>query len=313
MRYAEACRELDVQPSSSAAQIKSAYRRLAREHHPDLNSGQEGPRFQRIQEAYDLLMSERPALVSPAGPSPAAWPGQRVPLRTPVSGQDVTGVLKVSLEEVFSGTTADITFEDVEACERCGATGAEPGSAWIPCPPCQGMPSTKCEWCGGEGQVPSEPCVSCEGSGTDLTTRTVRVAVPRSSRAGQILRVKDKGGWGLRGRGSIRLELQVEPHGRLTRQGDDLEVQLPVTVLQAVLGGEAEVEGLDEVPYRIAVTPGSSSGKRFRLSGRGMYLEREGERRGDLYAVTSVQIPSKLSDRQRQLYEMLLAEETQQD
>ena len=105
----------------------------------------------------------------------------------------------------------------------------------------------------------------------------------------------------------------MEPHGRLTRQGDDLEVQLPVTVLQAVLGGEAEVEGLDEVPYRIAVTPGSSSGKRFRLSGRGMYLEREGERRGDLYAVTSVQIPSELSDRQRQLYEMLLAEETQQD
>ena len=99
--------------------------------------------------------------------------------------------------------------------------------------------------------MPSEPCVSCEGSGTDLTTRTVRVAVPRSSRAGQILRVKDKGGWGLRGRGSIRLELQVEPHGRLTRQGDDLEVQLPVTVLQAVLGGEAEV--VDPHDYCLAM------------------------------------------------------------
>lgn len=312
MRYAEACRELDVLPNSSSADIKRAYRRLVRQHHPDLNGGtpEAAARFQRIQAAYDLLMKERPAVQSaPRRGTPVSWPGRRVPLKSPVRGQDVTGTLRVSLPEVFTGTTADITFEDLEPCERCGATGAEPGSSWIPCPPCQGMPSPKCEWCAGEGQVPAEACRECEGAGVDEASRTVRVAVPRSSRDGQTLRVKDKGGWGLKGRGEIRLDLTVDPHPSLRRNGDDLEMDLPISVLQAVLGGEAEVQGMDETPFRIAITPGSSSGKRMRLAGRGLYRGRTGEERGDLYAVLSVQVPDKLTERQRHLYQRLLEEE----
>lgn len=313
MRYAEACRELNVLPNSSPAEIKSAYRKLVREHHPDLNGGDPGAasRFQRIQQAYDLLMSEKPQPIPRAarGPVVTNWPGRREALRTPVRGQDVTGRLRVSLAEVFTGTTADITFDDLEPCERCGATGAEPGSAWIPCPPCQGMPISSCEWCAGEGQVPSEPCAECQGAGVFDTTRTVRVAVPRSSSDGQTLRVKGRGGWGLRGKGEIRLDLQVDPHGSLRRDKADLETDLPIGVLQAVLGGEAEVQGLDESPYRIAITPGSSSGKRMRLAGRGLYKNKQGDERGDLYAVLSVQVPQSLTDQQRNLYERLLETE----
>lgn len=305
-------------PSATHSEIKQAYRRLVRQHHPDVNGGdpRAAERFQRIQQAYDLLINEKPPpLKSPSAKrqARAAWPGRRVPLRTPVSGQDVTGTLRVTLEELFTGTTADISFEDIEPCERCGATGAEPGSAWIPCPPCQGMPSPRCEWCAGSGQVPSEACTACDGAGIEDTERTVRVAVPRSAKDGQVLRVKGKGGWGMRGRGAIRVDLHMENHPTINRSGSDLELRLPVGVLQAILGGEAEVQGLDEEPYRIAITPGSSSGKRFRLKNRGMYKSKNGDDRGDLFAVVEVQVPSHLTERQRQLYEMLLAEEASQD
>jgi molecular chaperone DnaJ len=137
--------------------------------------------------------------------------------------------------------------------------------------------------------------------------------VPRSAKDGQTLRVRSKGRWGLKGRGDIRLELQVEPHPKLKRSVDDLYVDLPVGVLQAVLGGEAVVSGLDEDPYRIAITPGSSSGKRFRLAGKGMYKSAKGDERGDLFAQISVQVPSKLTPRQERLWEMLLEAEMDPD
>lgn len=161
--------------------------------------------------------------------------------------------------------------------------------------------------------MPAEACRECEGAGVEAASRTVRVAVPRSSRDGQTLRVKDKGGWGIKGRGEIRLDLNVDPHASLRRNGDDLELDLPISVLQAVLGGEAEVQGLDESPFRIAINPGSSSGKRMRLGGRGLYRSKTGEERGDLYAVLSVQVPEKLTERQRHLYQRLLEEEAAPD
>ena len=161
--------------------------------------------------------------------------------------------------------------------------------------------------------VPAEPCKICNGAGVSDKPRTVRVVVPRSAKDGQTLRVRNKGRWGAKGRGDIRLELKVEPHPKLKRSGDDLYVDLPVDVLQAVLGGEAVVSGLDEDPYRIAITPGSSSGKRFRLAGKGMYKAPKGEERGDLFAQVSVQVPKTLNARQQRLWEMLLEAEMDPD
>jgi len=319
--YSDACRELNVEPYSSDQEIKSAYRKLVRRYHPDVNDGDPKAveKFQKIQEAYDVVSSadhiSRAGLgptrrTSAAAPKTSgSWPGDRVPLRSQMIGGDVTGNLKVTLREVFSGTTADITFDDLSGCERCGATGGEPGTIWIPCPPCQGMASSHCEWCAGEGQVPAEACSSCNGAGVDDLQRTVRVVVPRSAKDKQTLRVRAKGRWGVKGRGDIRLDLQVEPHPHLKRSGDDLYVELPVGVLQAVLGGEALVDGLESEPYRIAITPGSSSGKRFRLAGKGMYKGSDGDDRGDLYAQISVQVPNNLSPRQHRLWEMLLEAE----
>jgi len=296
---------------------------MVRRWHPDVNNGdpKAAERFQRVQEAYDVIQSTGPMRIgmssgftsTPRPTSPASssqpWPGDRLPLRSQMIGGDVTGNLRVSLREVFTGTTADITFDDLEGCERCGATGGEPGTSWMPCPPCQGMSSPHCEWCAGEGQVPAESCHSCHGAGVEDLKRTVRVVVPRSARDGQSLRVRSKGRWGVKGRGDIRLDLQVEPHPHLKRSGDDLYVELPIGVLQAVLGGEARVEGLESEPYRIAITPGSSSGKRFRLAGKGMYRSSEGDDRGDLYAQVSIQVPQNLTPRQQRLWEMLLEAE----
>ena len=319
MHYADACRELGVNTNCSAAEAKSAYRKLVRQYHPDMHDGSDesSKRFQKIQAAYDLISAQKPQLRSVSatpktGPA-TAWPGNRSPLATPVKGQDVTGALRVSLKEVFTGTTAEISFDDVEPCQRCGATGAEPGSIWVPCPPCQGMPSSRCEWCGGEGQVPEDSCTVCGGCGVEQQMRTVRVAVPRSAKEEQSLRVRGKGRWGLKGRGDIKLDLKIDKDPVFSRSGDDLERKLDISLLQAVLGGEAEVYGLDEAPYRIAVTPGSSSGKRFRLAGRGLYRAPTGDERGDLFAVVSVQVPETLTERQRQLYQLLLEAEADED
>jgi len=315
MQYVEACRELNVSPSASHQEIKNAHRRLVRKYHPDLNLADPKAidRFHKIQQAYDLLIAQGPNPSSTSldtrGNSAVPWPGNRVPLQAPVHGQDITGLLRATLQEVFTGTTAEIVFDDLEACPRCGATGAEPASAWIPCPPCQGMPSGHCEWCAGSGRVPSQACTTCQGAGVSQTTRTVRVVIPRSSPDGQAMRVKNKGGWGIRDRGSIKVDLRIESDPNIIRRGDDLQIKMPVNVLQAILGGEAEVKGLDDDPYRIVVTPGSSSGKRFRLKERGMYRSSKGQQRGDLFAIVEIQVPEQLTDRQRQLYEMLLAEE----
>jgi molecular chaperone DnaJ len=174
------------------------------------------------------------------------------------------------------------------------------------------MPRGDCQWCAGAGQVPEEACRVCRGAGVEQLSRTVRVAVPRSARDGQVLRVTGKGRWGVQGRGDLRLTLKVEPQPHLRRLGDDLEADVTVGVLQAVLGGVAYVPSAEDRQYKIQVNPGSSSGKRYRIKGHGMYKGREGDARGDLFAVINIQVPDEksLSEKERQLYRLLLEAET---
>lgn len=318
MRYADACRILDVPAGAGADELKKAYRKQARLNHPDANPGDPDAalRFAQATEAFELLkdtakLTQPAAATSPAAMNRPPWPSGREPLSAAQHGIDVTGNLHVTLAEAFSGTVTDITFDDADGCEHCGATGAEPGTAWMPCPPCRTMPRADCQWCAGEGSVPEDVCRACRGAGAFPRQRTVRVTVPRSADDGQSLLVRGKGCWGVQTRGNLRLTLKIDEPGHMRRLGDDVEIDLDVDVVQAVLGGTADVPGLDAQTYKIAISPGSCSGKRYRLRGHGMYLDRDGDQRGDLFAVVSVLVPDPavLTDRERWLYEQLLEEQ----
>jgi len=309
MRYTEACQLLGVQPGSDTDTVKRAYRRLSKQYHPDHNADPSAVElFASVQEAYEILR-ETPPLSGAASPAASsAWPGDRAPMAAQRVGMDVIGNLRVTLDDIFRGSVTDITFDDVEGCERCGATGAEPSTGWMPCPPCQTMPRRDCEWCAGEGQVPQEPCRACRGAGVRPMTRTVRVAVPRSARDGQVLRVAGKGQWGTHHIGDLRLTVKVDMPDGIRRISDhDLEVDLPLDVVKAVLGGAVMVPTLEE-DVKIAVGAGSSSGRRYRLKGFGLYVGREGEQRGDMFAVVRVTVPTKLTHRQRELFMQLSRE-----
>lgn len=298
--------------------VKKAYRSLARAWHPDRNPGSAEAlkRFREVQEAYELLErlnTQQGLLQQPAANQPVAYSTDRLPREVPRKGPDVSGSLELTLEEVFKGTTSDITFVDQQGCERCGATGGEPGSTLIPCPACAGIEGGRCEWCRGEEQIPDRPCATCYGAGTAEVERTVRVAVPRSAQEGEEIRQSSKGKWGMERRGDLRLRVKILPHSYLRRVGDDLETDIVIGVLQAVLGGSAYVPALEHVRHKISISPGSSSGKRFRLKGQGMYYRDQSDRRGDLYAVLAIKVPGELTEREQQIYQLLLAEELKKE
>lgn len=334
VRYREACEILEVTPGASVDEVKRAYRKLAQQTHPDRAGFSESKvvSFHQVQDAYKVLLTAakrraKQSAVSPPPPStplapnpppgsplappppPAAAPPQRKQRLAPARGPDVRGDLRVSLQEIFLGTATDISFPDVAGCERCGATGGEPGFVLIACPYCRDEREADCGWCRNERHMPDQPCQACEGAGVLETTRTVRIGVPRSSENGRELLLPGRGKWGMETRGDLRLRLVVEESENMRRAGDELEVEVTVGVLQAVLGGHAIVPTLEGVRHKISISSGSSSGKRFRLRGQGFYRGEEGSERGDLYAILAIAVPESLTPRQLSLYQQLLAEE----
>lgn len=317
MRYEDACRVLGLHVGASGAEVKRAYRAAVRESHPDLHPGdaEAAERFQQVHEAYGVLLQAEEGVAAVLGTEPAQathreadFAEQRLPRQVPRRGPDVRGELRVSLQEIFTGTTTDITFSDREGCERCGATGGEPDSSLVRCPWCGGL-DAGCRWCAGEGQLFDEPCGACHGAGVIDVERTVRVPVPRSALHGEELVLARRGRWGVEARGDVHLHLHVEEPVGMRRLGDDVEVDVTVSVLQAVLGGQATTPSLDGVRYRIPIPAGSSSGTRCRLRGKGLFRTETGDQRGDLYAVIAIRVPEQLSEQERWHYEKLLEEE----
>lgn len=327
MSYRQACQELGVRPSASPQEVKRAYRRLARKFHPDHNSDPAAAeRFTRIAEAQRVLSAAAPsaatasvrvpdvAPVQPATPM-RPRPGDEPPntellngrrtRRVPVHGQEVAGDLYLTVEQVLHGTNATVSFEDLEPCPKCAAQGGAPGAAPVRCPACAGRDS-HCPWCEGLGRIPQQACPGCEGQGTVVRQRDVELQVPPGLDDGDELALAGQGLWGAGGSGDLRLAVHVELPAGLRREGADLYQDLPVGILEAVLGGRATLPLPGGGSSTLHIKAGTSSGKRLRLAGRG--LPRNDGTRGDLYAVVMLTAPEQLSDRERSLYEQLLAE-----
>ncbi len=350
---------LGVARDASHEEIKKAFRRKAREYHPDVNKAPDAEeRFKEVNEAYDVLSDhqkkeqyDRFGTVGRggAGPGGGAYGGY-VDLNDLFGGggfgmgdifsaffggvagaargvrregRDMAMQLTVTLEEAATGVEREIAVNRLTTCDACSGSGATGGGNVVTCPDCRGtgqrmtehrtflgvmQTSTPCQRCGATGRVVENPCEECEGSGRVPDRQHVNVTVPAGIHDGQQVRLRGLGEAGIRGAqaGDLIITVRVAPHEYLHREGDDLHCKATISFTQAALGAEITACGILE-DNEVAIPAGSQHGDTIRVKGRGMPRTRNAGR-GDLIVHVGVEIPKKLSKRQKELLRELSEE-----
>ncbi|MEJ2376337.1 MAG: molecular chaperone DnaJ [Pseudolabrys sp.] len=241
-------------------------------------------------------------------------------------GSDLRYNMEINLDEAFSGKTAQIRIPTSVTCEVCSGTGAKAGTKPKACTTCGGIGKIRhaqgfftlertCPACHGRGQVIDDPCPSCSGSGRVMRERMLSVNIPPGVEDGTRIRLAGEGEAGLRGGppGDLYIFLSIEPHEFFQRDGADLHCRVPISMVSAALGGEFEVPAIDGSKVRVKVPSGTQTGRRFRLSSKGMPVLRS-KQSGDMYVQVMVETPQNLTKRQRELlaeFENLSSENTQ--
>jgi molecular chaperone DnaJ len=329
---------LGVDRDASPEEIKKAYRRLAREHHPDVNADPAAEeRFKEVAGAYEILSDpDKRARYDAYGQGrgmefpftdigdlfeaffgTGTFGRRRGGRRTrTMHGEDLFAEVSLSFREAAFGAHREVEIGRMQACDRCGGGGAEPGTEPTRCRTCGGsgqvqevrrsvfgtvMTAHPCSACEGTGEEIATPCERCEGRGRVAERTVVPVDVPAGVSDGMELRV---GGGGHAGRaggspGDLYLTVNVEPDEVFERHGQDVFAVLEVPMVQAALGADLEVEAL-EGTETVELEPGTQSGTTIRLKGKGVpNLGRRG--RGDLFLTVQVITPRDLSREERRL------------
>ena len=339
---------LGVDKKASQEDIKKAYRKLARQYHPDTNKepGAE-ERFKAISEAYDTLSDpdkrkkyDRGGSVfaggSPFGGATAgggtttdfgsfsdilSWifntGGGRARTKPATErGKDLETAVTLSFEQALTGAQVPVTVATHTACTTCRGTGARPGTSPKVCPVCNGRGveaqgqgvfsiTRPCSRCNGTGTVIEEPCGTCGGEGRLREMKRYRVNIPKGVREGSKIRLAGKGEAGLRGgpAGDLYVVCHVTESPVFKPKGDNFEVEVPITVAEALAGAEVEVPTLNGTK-RLRVAPGTKHGTVQRLRGEGAPIL-SGSGRGDLHYRFVIEIPDKLTDEQKAAVEQL--------
>lgn len=330
---------LGVSRDADDADLKKAYRNLARTHHPDKNSGDKNAeeRFKEISEAYAVLSDpdkraqyDRFGTVSGQsgfgdvgfgtifedlfeGFFGGSERGRRTRARR---GDDLRYDLEISLEEAAEGLESKLQLPRLEACETCHGSGQEPGTRPETCTTCRGQGQVRlsqgfltvarpCPACRGQGVINRHPCKACSGQGRQPRERLLKVTIPAGIEDGNQLRLGGEGEGGLLGgpAGDLYVVIHVRPHEIFARQGPHLFCELPLSFPQATLGDTVKVPVLGGTT-ELTVPPGTQPGQRLTLKGKGMPHLR-GRGRGEAVYEVVVEVPTKLSSRQRELLEEL--------
>lgn len=231
-------------------------------------------------------------------------------------GSDLRYEMEISLEDAFAGKDMDIRVPIAEDCDRCDGLGAEPGASVETCSTCGGAGRVRtqqgfftmeraCSTCGGQGEYVSNPCIQCDGQGQTRQQTELDVNIPAGVEDGTRIRLSGQGDAAPRGkgqRGDLYIFVSVKPHDLFEREGPNLFCRAPVPMTVAALGGDVEIPTIDGGRSKIKIPAGSQSGKRMRLRGKGMSVLRSPQR-GDMYVELSVETPSKLTKRQREILE----------
>ena len=236
-------------------------------------------------------------------------------------GRDIRTRVRLSLEEIATGCTKDVSIERNRPCPECDGRGTKNSSDIKTCPTCKGsgqvqnvvnslfgrtMTYTTCPQCGGEGKVVSNPCGHCKGSGLVRKRETVKVKVPAGVEDGMQLTVRGEGHGAARGgvAGDLLVIIEEQPHPQLKRQGNDLFYTRVISTPEAILGTEIQIPALDGA-QKLKVDAGTQSGTVVRLRGKGL-PDVNGYGRGDMYVKILVWIPRKLSRSEKEAMEGML-------
>lgn len=241
--------------------------------------------------------------------------GRRGPRNGPERGADLRYDVEITLEQAFRGMDREIVVPRASGCEPCGGTGSEGKAPLQTCATCQGAGQVRasqgmfrivrtCPACNGRGQSIKTPCRACAGRGLVQKERKLAVKIPAGVEDGTRIRLAGEGDSGGRGGppGDLYLFLSVKPHALFERDGADLYCRAPAPMVKAALGGELEIPTIEGDRAKIAVPPGTQTGRRFRVKGKGMTHLRSATR-GDLHVELLVETPVNLSAKQRKLLE----------
>ncbi|MCK4912765.1 MAG: molecular chaperone DnaJ, partial [Candidatus Omnitrophica bacterium] len=232
------------------------------------------------------------------------------------AGEDMQLQVSISLEDVSNGVEKNITFNRYDECKSCNGSGAEPGTSKDTCPTCRGSGQVRaglggfinfaqaCPTCGGEGKVIKNPCRSCSGQGRKAGIKKLQVSMPKGVDTGSILRLKSEGNFGDGGRGDVYVYINVRPHTIFARDRDNIHCKIDIGVLQAVLGAEIDVPTLYG-KVKMKIPAGTQPNTVFRLKNKGVANLRS-KRLGDELVVVEVNIPTKLSSREKKLFKELV-------
>jgi molecular chaperone DnaJ len=320
---------LGVGRTAAEKEIKSAFRRLARELHPDVSDHPEAQeRFREAAEAYEVLSRrETRELYDRYGHEGLRTGGFRptdfdfTDISTLFSfffGDDIFARMGAGGRDAARGTSVSVPFPVAVACSACRGSGAAPGSAPERCPTCEGtgrlqavsssvfgqfIRTQTCPECAGSGEVIPEPCPECRGTGRVSEERTLDVEIPPGIHDGQRLRLSGEGHAGaLGGRaGDAYVLVHVRQDARFVRDGNDVVSTVDLTLSQAALGATLRVETLDG-QEELEFPPGTQAGEIHVLRGRGMPVL-QGRGRGDHRLLVNVGIPRNLEPEQRRLLE----------
>ncbi len=327
---------LGIARDASADDIKKAYRRLARELHPDVNpSGEAAERFKLVTHAYDVLSDPGQRQQYDLGDAGGFGGGggfngfgdifetffggaqqQRGPRGRRERGQDALMRVEVELEEIVFGTTRQLEVDTAVLCETCEGSCCSPGTEPKTCDICRGtgqiqrtvrsllgnvMTSSPCGTCRGYGTVIPSPCPTCAGQGRVRARRTIPVEIPAGVDTGLRIQLPGQGEVGPAGgpNGDLYLEIKVATHETFSRSGDDLLATLEVQMTDAILGSTAVLQSLDG-EVRVEIKPGIQSAEIITVKERGITRLR-GSGRGDLKIGIQVVTPVRLNSRETRL------------
>src|ERR687896_2243160 len=342
---------LGVDRKASQDDIKKAYRKLARQYHPDTNNdtGAE-ERFKQVSEAYDVLgdPEKRKKYDRGGGVFGAGSPfggaggggagadfgsfsdilsgifntttGRGGGVRTKPAaerGRDLETTVSLSFDQAVAGAQVPVSVATHSACPTCRGTGAEPGTQPVVCPVCHGRGvesqgqglfsiTRPCERCGGSGTVIEKPCHTCQGQGRMRELKKYRVNIPAGVKDGSRIRLAGKGEAGLRGgpSGDLYVVTHVSDSPVFARKGDNFEVEVPITVAEALRGADVEVPTLAGTK-KLRVPPGTKHGTVQRLRGEGPPAVSGGKTRGDIHYRFVIDVPRDLTEEQSRAVEAL--------